>query len=319
MTPAQPHGVFVGLTTLDLIYSIDGPLLPDQKKRAEHALVVAGGPAANAAVTFVALGGRATLVTCIGAGPLAAAALDDLDRAGVTVVDAADDKGRIPVSSILVQRDTGERAVVSLNDGAVRPGRGVDLADLDVSGSLDDLGVSSLDGVDVVLADGHHPALAAPLLRAARARGVPTIFDGGSWKPTSADLLAHVDIAVCSADFRVPPAMIAADHRDNARPPSTLDAVASLGPEHVAITRGPEPIRWRSPTSGGSIPVPAVDVVDTLGAGDVFHGAFAHRLVSIAADAPFVDALRYAAAVAAHSCRHFGTRAWIDDLPDGIR
>ena len=68
--------------------------------------------------------------------------------------------------------------------------------------------------------------------------------------------------------------------------------------------------------AAGAVPVPAVDVADTSGAGDVFHGAFTYAVAEGAAggtldEGTFTAALRFAAEVAARSCRTFGTRAWM--------
>jgi sugar/nucleoside kinase (ribokinase family) len=78
----------------------------------------------------------------------------------------------------------------------------------------------------------------------------------------------------------------------------------------VAITRGGGPIAWSDGSGRGAIHPPQVDALDTLGAGDIFHGAFCHYL---AGGSTFVAALEQAARIAALSCTHLGTRAWIEE------
>jgi sugar/nucleoside kinase (ribokinase family) len=68
---------------------------------------------------------------------------------------------------------------------------------------------------------------------------------------------------------------------------------------------------WSEPEGSGELPVDPIEAVDTLGAGDFFHGAFCHAL---AGGTGFVDGLRAASGVATLSCRSFGTRAWLEDL-----
>ena len=116
---------------------------------------------------------------------------------------------------------------------------------------------------DIVLSDGHLPDLALPLLRRARQAGVPTVLDGGSWKPWTAELLPWIDVAIVSSRFR---------------PPEAFDVLAFLREQAgaAAITRGPGPIRWSAGARHGEIRPPAAQAVDTLGAGDIFHGAFCH-------------------------------------------
>jgi sugar/nucleoside kinase (ribokinase family) len=125
------------------------------------------------------------------------------------------------------------------------------------------------------------------------------LLDAGSWKPASEPLLGVATVVVCSADFRMPGAG-----------PDVVEALLQRGADWAGISAGGGPIRWSTGTDSGRFPVPAVDVVDTLGAGDILHGALAYGL----ATRPGAGAgtlLAAAAAVASESCRHFGTRDWI--------
>jgi sugar/nucleoside kinase (ribokinase family) len=135
--------------------------------------------------------------------------------------------------------------------------------------------------------------------RAARARGIPVVFDGGSWKAGTEELLKHIDSAICSADF-MPPGCSTGD-----------DAIKHLqerGVVNIAITNGAEPICFVSGNTSGAISVRKVPLVDTMGAGDILHGAFCHYF---SMGSSFVDALREAAQIATDSCRFRGTRAWM--------
>jgi sugar/nucleoside kinase (ribokinase family) len=288
----RPRALFVGLCTFDIIQSVARMPGPNEKVTALQQATAAGGPATNAAVTFAFLGGQATLVTGIGDHPLALGMHADLRQAGVTVIDvAAGDDAPPAVSSIIVTQGTGERSVVSANAAGRH---------LEPPLALDGL----IEAASAVLIDGHHPALASAAARIAHARNRPCILDGGSWKPNTADLLPHVDIAICSADFRPPG--IAPDA-------GVLDVLHDAGIPWAAVTNGPRPIRWAGPAARGEVPVPAVAVADTLGAGDIFHGAFTHAIANgrpVNADA-ISAALRFAAEVAATSCRTFGTRTWM--------
>lgn len=89
MTTPGPRGVFAGLATLDVIHRVDAPPGPNQKITAAAQFVAAGGPAANAAVTFAALGGHAVLVTALGQGAIAQTITAELAAQGVEVHDIA--------------------------------------------------------------------------------------------------------------------------------------------------------------------------------------------------------------------------------------
>lgn len=310
VAPASPSAspparlVACGLTTLDVTQVVDRLPGPDEKVVGERFAATFGGPAANAAAVAVALGVPTTLVTAIGAGAAADVVRAELLRSGVEVVDlAADVPDVLPVSTVLVTRATGQRAVVSVN--GARAGALPAAPDPRV-----------LDGAGVLLVDGHHPAAALALAGAARTAGVPVLLDGGSWKPTTPDLLALVDLAVLSADLAVPGG--AGTPRTGAEVDALLDAVAAHGPAFVARSAGAGAVRVRR-TGGGPrrtevvpAPVPAGDVVDTLGAGDVLHGAMA---AALARGDDALAALGEGVRCATASVRAAGARGWLDDGP----
>ncbi len=278
------------MTTLDLIYEVERVPLGNQKLRAMRQAIVAGGPAANAAVAFSALGGRATLATCLGSGPLAAAVNDGLSAQRVTVLDAAaPDDASLPVSSVLVTAGSGERAVVSI-DGRERLARPLPELSQAVSNSR------------VVLCDGNYPGLALAAAREARARGVTTVLDGGSWKDVLPDLLPSVDVAICSADFGMPGV---------GGESAVLDALLAYGVTLACVTHGAGPVVWRTSAARGEVAVPSVAVVDTLAAGDIFHGAFCYALVTRPPETEPAALLAFAVEIASFSTMFFGSREWI--------
>lgn len=187
-----PVGVFVGLATLDVIHRIAKPPAVNEKITSTAQFVAAGGPAANAAVTFAALGGEATLVTALGDDPVADLIRADLTAYGVSVIDAAAGSARpVPVSSVAVVESTGDRSVIS-SDAVTS-----DAAPPDAIAEL-------VARADVVLVDGHHPLMARAAAQHANQRGTTVVVDAGRWKPVMADLVPHVSDMVCSGDFRTP-------------------------------------------------------------------------------------------------------------------
>jgi sugar/nucleoside kinase (ribokinase family) len=290
------HVVCVGLATVDLVQRVARLPGVDEKAEALATEVAAGGPATNAAVTAAALGARVTLVAAVGAHPLAELIRADLDGCGVTLCDAAPRATAAPpVSAVTVLDSTGERTIVSRN------ARGVDVA---VPPELSAL----LATADIVLADGHHPALAL----AAADSGRPLLLDAGSWRPVFARLLPRADVVAASAAFRVPDRTPAGSARTGAAAVvATRHALRAAGADRGAITRGPEPVSWWSGDTTGEVPVPAVTAVDTAGAGDAFHGALA---VALAGDPNLEAALRFAVRVAGIRVRHAGPRRWLDTL-----
>jgi sugar/nucleoside kinase (ribokinase family) len=181
------------------------------------------------------------------------------------------------VSSVAVTGAT--RAVISLNS-AERP--------------LTTLPAASLDGCSALLVDGHHLPLCIEAASQARVAGIPVLLDGGSWKPGLQHLLPLVDAAVLSADFT---------------PPEPID----WHDRPVAITDGPHPIRFQVDSQEGMIEIDAVDAADTLGAGDVFHGAWLAHVGRFGL-ADFEHSLRFAARIAGRSCLYPGAHAWAEHV-----
>ncbi|MGV9798197.1 PfkB family carbohydrate kinase [Mycobacterium sp. NPDC003449] len=291
-----PVGVFVGLATLDVIHRVAKAPAANQKITSTAQFVAAGGPAANAAVTFAALGGGAILVTALGEDPVAGLIRADLAAHGVGVVDAAAGSTRtVPVSAVSVAESTGDRSVVSadaVNSQAPPPG---DLADL-------------VADADVVLVDGHHPLIAGAAVRHAAARAIPVVVDAGRWKPVIGDIVADVTDMVCSNDFRMP---------GTETSEATAATLVGIGVRTVVTTHGGDPVEWWSNGESGSVPVQPVVAVDTLGAGDAFHGAYAYFTTQ--AESALVTRIDRSARVAALRCSVVGPRAWLSELKEQTR
>ncbi|MDX1892031.1 PfkB family carbohydrate kinase [Mycolicibacterium sp. 050158] len=286
-----PVGLFVGLATLDVIHRIAEVPAVNQKITSAAQFVAAGGPAANAAVTFAGLGGRAILVTALGDDPVADLIRADLAAYGVSVLDAAAGTIRaVPVSTVSVVESTGDRSVVSLdavNSDASPP---ADLGDL-------------VAEADVVLVDGHHPLIARAAANLAAACDTTLVVDAGRWKPVMGELIRYATDMVCSNDFRMP-------GTEDSR--STAAALVRGGVRTVVTTHGGDPVRWWSDGQSGSVPVEPVAVVDTLGAGDAFHGAYAYFATQ--GHEALAERIDRSARVAALRCSVIGPRAWLREL-----
>jgi sugar/nucleoside kinase (ribokinase family) len=284
--PTPRRGLFVGLCALDSVYRVPQAPMRNEKAVATRHDLAAGGPATNAAVTFAALGGRCTLLTAVGRHPLAQWMHSEVGALGVSVVDATPTRREPPaMSTVYVDGATGERSIVSLNATGSTASPPAELADL-------------VADADVVLADGHHPALCRAAAIEAHSRGLPVVLDGGNWKAGMEDLLSHVDVAACSADFRVPGTSTISE---------SVAALRARGVPAVAVTRGEDPVLWFTQDDAGEVGVPAVEAQDTLGAGDAFHGALAWAL----GDRDLPAAIDFAAHVASFRVTVPGPRAWL--------
>lgn len=288
---SSPQAVFVGLTTLDVIQRVTSELRWGRKGVSKSSELVAGGPAANAAVTFAALTGSATLVTAVGAGGAADAVRQDLQRYGVLVIDCAPPGWDLPVATCIVAAN-GERTVIS--GGATTS-----------EARLDPRAREAVARADALLIDGHHPLLAREAL--SLTRGVK-VLDAGSAKAHVEPWLGEFDVVICSADYAPQPR----------RPGvSVTGHVLATGAGAVIVTHGSGPVSWQQ--HGGpehSMTPPQVKAQDTLGAGDAFHGAFVAGLLQAPAGIEtLVSAIELATATASLRCSVVGARSWLGHLP----
>lgn len=280
------QGLFVGLITLDLLYLATAPPSNNQKIVASDYTVAAGGPATNAAVAFSHLSNRATLLGVVGAHPITHLIKADLEDYKVAIADLDPSHSQSPpVSSIIISRATGDRAVISINATNTQI-------------YSDRIPRNILQGLDIVLVDGHQMEIGYATLELAKANNIPVVLDGGSWKPGFEKLLPFVDYAICSANFYPPNC-----HQSE----EVIAYLSAMGIPHIAITHGEKPIEYLSTGNSGCVEVPPIKAVDTLGAGDIFHGAFCHYILR----ENFIDALALAAKIASDSCQFFGTRQWM--------
>ena len=284
--------MFVGLVTLDLVYLAESPPQNNQKIVASDYTVAAGGPATNAAVTFSYLGDRSKLLGIVGANSIAQLIRTDLATYKVKIADLAPTQTQPPpISSIIVSQGTGERAVVSIN--AMKNQVDCDRIPSDI-----------LQGIDIVLIDGHQMAVGFAIAKLAKAENIPVVIDGGSWKPGFERILPFVDYAICSANFYPP----------NCQTEESVFAhLCQYDIAHIAITHGENPISVLDRGVTTTLEVPQIKAVDTVGAGDIFHGAFCYYILRD----NFTHALESAAKIAASACEVFGTRRWMENQSKG--
>ncbi len=280
--------IVVGHTALDRVYRIEAfPARPTKVRALDHR-EEGGGSAANAAAAIAVLGGTARLWSRVGDDDAGLKARRLLERTGVDVDGVLVCEGaKTPTAGVIVDAK-GERLVIS-EDDHVMP----------MEAGWLPLGVVTEAGAvlsDLSWLEGTRAAFAA-----ARACGIPTLVDvdlgGGLLLGSVADL---TDYAIFSG-----PAFERFVHgeSDEAR----FDALLASGLRHAGVTRGPKGYSWKS-SSGeqGTQAAFTVPVVDTTGAGDAFHGAFALALASGLRDA---ECVLIAVAASALKCRRLGARA----------
>lgn len=282
--------IAVGIAVMDKIFSV--PAIPDEpiKVFATGYSEIGGGPAATGAVTVARLGGEAVLWARVGDDPVGRRIVEELGEWGVRPRIRLVPGARSGVSGVLVDKD-GERLIIAFAD----PGLDTDPAWLPLA---------EVAAADAVLADMRWPRASEIVLDAARAAGVPAVLDADLASDDVAHrLVARSDYAVFSR-----PALTRFAGTDDVA--EGLRAAAQVCPGRVGVTLGGEGFAW---LEGGNLarePGFTVETVDTLGAGDVFHGAFA---LAVAEGRDMRAAARFANAASALKCTRRGGRAGIPD------
>lgn len=275
----------VGHAAYDLIFSVANHPAADEKIVAQAFSCGGGGPAANAAVQITKLGYSAAFIGFLSDDLYGAQHLQELEDYGVVTDWIVRGPSPSPLSSIIV-KPTGERALINYKG---------DTKAL----AADALDVTSLKP-GVILFDGHEPHISLALVAMATKLSIPTVLDAGSVHAGTLALQDKVDYLVCSEKFA----------RQTAGEIKTaLNELASKAPV-VVITLGEHGLIWQRGAEQGQLPAYPVTALDTTGAGDAFHGAFA---AGLCAQLPWPDLLRYASAAGALCCTKTGARQGLPD------
>jgi sulfofructose kinase len=282
-----PPILCVGIVTWDTLFKVEAIPTAPTKVPALDCVEVGGGMAASAAVAISRLGGRVEFWGRCGDDLVGDRIVADMAAEGVNVDRLRRVAGkRSPISAILVDR-RGERLVVPYYDPTLDP-------------SPDWLPVHDLRRFAAVLADVRWPEGAERGLNAARTAGVMTVLDADiAPKDVHERLLPHAEWAVFSE-----PALLT-----YAGEPEVTAALRQAGARlrsRVGVTAGADGFYWIEGSEICHATAPTVVAVDTLAAGDVFHGAFTLALVE---GRSVAEAARFANVAAALKCTRFGGRS----------
>ncbi len=281
-----PRILCIGMPVRDLTFRIEELPARGSKVNASHFEEISGGNALNAAIGIVRLGGRASIC-----GPMGDARetssryiFDKLAHEGIDTKHVVHMPGLVtPISNIMID-PSGERTIVTFRDPELWK---VHLPDTD----------KLLEDCSAILTENRCAEFCTDLCAEARKRGIPVIVDVDRPMSLREGLLTASSHLVFSSEALQATAGVS----DNAQ---ALKKIAKLTPSFLAGTRGPNGTIWLDEAQTiQETPAFPVHTVDTLGAGDVFHGAFA---LAITEKQALREALRFASAAAALKCTRFG-------------
>ncbi|HTP63878.1 MAG TPA: PfkB family carbohydrate kinase [Geobacteraceae bacterium] len=289
--------VGLGVSTLDLLLVVAELPAGESVQRASESMLQGGGPVATALVALARLGSRTAMIDKLGDDWRGRLIIDGLRKEKVATEWIRTAAGRTSsIASILVRRRDGARAIT------FSPGTAGEL-------DPDELPEDIIARATVLHMNGRHFDASLRAARLARARGVKVSFDGGAdrYCDRIRELVAMTDICIVARPF----ACAYAGREDVA---AAAGALLSGGPEIVVITSGAGGSDvFARDGEGFHQPAYKVKAVDTTGAGDAFHGAFLHGLVT---GLDLKECADLAAAVAAMNTGKLGGRGALPTLAE---
>jgi sulfofructose kinase len=275
----------VGIAVQDFVFGLDSSVDLGHKNFASSFCVVGGGPAANAAVAIAALGGRSRLVARLGSDTVGDSIIAGLEMLEVDVsrVRRVPDTAS-PLSTVIVD-DRGERTIVNHTDDRL-------------FGGSDTVATQDIIDSQALLVDLRWSEGALTAIRLANRLGIPSVVD---FDLTTSVSHGHIIESATHLIFSEPALLALTGNTDIAQ---ALASISGATDAFVGVTLGREGFRWLDTGTFMAFPGFNVDVVDTLGAGDVFHGAFA---LGLAEGRALDEIIRWASAAAALKCTRRST------------
>jgi sugar/nucleoside kinase (ribokinase family) len=284
------QALFIGQTYIDVTFLTDRLPVGDEKHVASAYAVSFGGNAVTAAFCCAKLGATPDLITTVADDWLGRMFLEMAAKYAVPI--HARNVGASSLSFIMPK--DGMRAIVRCRDDH----------------HLNAFPVLDLTGCRALHVDGHQPDAAIHYARQCRSAGILTSLDGGGLRSNTHELLAFIDVAMVAARLC---------EQMELSPAEMLDYLKSRGCRIGGVTMGERGLVWYDEAgtvrSLPALAVPAERIVDTSGAGDVFHGAY---IFAYLADptGPWERHLRFARAAAAHKIQHLGNEAGLPSIAD---
>jgi sulfofructose kinase len=289
----------VGALTLDTILRVDSLPTHQGKFIASEGVQIASGMASSAACAARRLGAQVSLWASAGDDPVGDQLVAGIEAEGVDCSFVRRIGGaRSALASILVDAH-GERIIVPFYDSRAQT-------------DPETLPISDLSTFDAILVDVRWPGAAALALAAARQIGRPAILDADT---APREVLVRLFPLASHIVASEPAALILCGKQPSQQ--KACETLARRTDAFVAVTGGAAGTWWfdRSAGSVRHVAAPRIKAVDTLAAGDVFHGAFA---VGLAEAMPLERTLRFASAAAALKCLRFGGRLGAPDRAETL-
>lgn len=284
------QALFIGQTYIDVTFLADHFPTGDDKAVADDYAVSFGGNAVSAAFCCAKLGIVPDLLTSLADDWLSRMFLDMAAKYAISV-----HARKVKESSLsFVMPSKGQRAILRCRDDHyLHP-----VPPLDISGCR------------ALHLDGHQADAAIHYAKLCRERGILTSLDGGGVRLNTLELLEFIDVAICSKRFC---------EQLNVSPEGLCEMLQAKGCRIGGVTLGEQGLVWYDESgivrTMPALAVPSSRVIDTNGAGDIFHGAYVYSYLA-SPQQPWAEHFLFARAASAHSVRFLGIEASLPSLDD---
>ena len=290
----SPDVIGIGTCTADMLFIVPQPPTYGRSWRASQYLRQAGGPVSTALVTLARLGVSTRYVGRAGDDPEGVFIREEFQKEGVDV------------SRFMLEPNVFSRAVLVLVDQTTGERCFTSRRETNTPLAVSDLDRQEIESTKVLHLDDADEA-SVQAAKWAKAAGVTVVLDGTHYKEELTEsLLPWVDIPIVSKTF-------AQEWMPDAPPEAVVRQLYEFDPRIAAVTLGERGCvaQWE----GDPLTFPAfpVDVVDTTGAGDAFHGGFIYGVLQ---DWDAVEIIRFASAVASLNCRQLGGRSGLPTVKE---
>jgi len=284
------QALFVGQTYIDVTFLADELPTGDDKTVARDYAISFGGNAVTAAFACAKLGIAPDLLTSIADDWLGRMFIDMAAKYGISVHHR-----KVKESSLsFIMPRGGKRAIVRCRDDHY----------------LHPVPPLNLQGCRALHLDGHQADAAMHYAKACREAGILTSLDGGGLRSNTHELLEFIDVAIVAERLC---------EQMHMSPGEMLTYLKSRGCRIGGVTMGERGMLWYDENGTESV-LPALDVppsavVDTNGAGDIFHGAYVYSAMA-RPELPWREHFVFARAASAHAIQHLGNEASLPSLSD---
>lgn len=277
------RALFIGQTYIDVTFLTDEIPTGDEKTVARDYAISFGGNAVTAAFACAKLGIAPDLLSSVADDWLGRMFVDMAAKYGISVHHR-----KVAESSLsFIMPHGGKRAIVRCRDDHY----------------LHPFPPLNLGSARALHLDGHQGDAAIHYARAFREAGILTSLDGGGLRENTHELLAYIDVAIVAERLC---------EQMELSPSGMLDYLKSRGCRIGGVTLGERGMVWYDETGTEQV-LPALDVppdrvIDTNGAGDIFHGAYVYHAMA-APDASWAQRFAFARGASTHAIQHLGNEA----------